>query len=333
MIRSADAAGDREGDADIAARGREDRGVDADHLAVEVERRTTGVAAVHRRVDLDEVVIRTGADIAAAGRHDARGHGAAEAERVADGDNPVADADLVLGELDVGELAVRVVDLEQREVGLLVDADDLGLVLGVVVEDDGDRLALVDDVVVGDDVAVLGDDEARAEAGRIGALPAELAIALVVVLALAVAELLEEALHRRVLVAEELLHLVALPVGGGLLDLGLHPDADHGRTHLLDHVGEADRLDALDADGVGIGRRLRQEDRLARNRAAQCKDGDRAEECTLPQRPLRLLRRDLVVHVGLVSRPLGGAVTLQRLSSVNMDGRTLPATVRWIKLR
>ena len=100
--------GNGEGDADIAARRREDRGVDADHLAVEVEGRTAGIAAVHRRVDLDEVVIGAGADVAAAGRDDAGGHRAAEAERIADGNDPVADADLgVVGEVDIGELALR----------------------------------------------------------------------------------------------------------------------------------------------------------------------------------------------------------------------------------
>ena len=42
--------------------------------------------------------------------------------------------DVVLGELHVGELAVGAVDLEQREVGLVVGADDLGRELGAVVE-------------------------------------------------------------------------------------------------------------------------------------------------------------------------------------------------------
>ena len=40
-----------------------------------------------------------------------------------------------------------------REVGLLVDADELGLELGAVVEDDGDLVGVRDDVVVGDDDA------------------------------------------------------------------------------------------------------------------------------------------------------------------------------------
>ena len=85
---------DREGDADIAARRRVDRGVHADDLALQVEGRAAGIAAVHRRVDLQEVVIGAGADVAAAGRDDAGRHRAAEAERVADRQHPVADARL-----------------------------------------------------------------------------------------------------------------------------------------------------------------------------------------------------------------------------------------------
>src|SRR5207247_4575938 len=58
--------GDVEGDADRAARLREDRSIDADDVAIHVEGRAAGIALVDRRVDLDEVVIGPGADVAAA---------------------------------------------------------------------------------------------------------------------------------------------------------------------------------------------------------------------------------------------------------------------------
>ena len=51
------------------------------------------IAAIDGGVGLDVVVVGTGVDVAVARRHDAEGHGAAEAERVADGQRPVADAD------------------------------------------------------------------------------------------------------------------------------------------------------------------------------------------------------------------------------------------------
>ena len=49
---------DREADADRAAGRRVDRGVHADHLAVHVEQRAAGIAAVDRGIGLDEVVVR-----------------------------------------------------------------------------------------------------------------------------------------------------------------------------------------------------------------------------------------------------------------------------------
>ena len=115
---------DREGDADRAARRREDRGVDADHIAVDVEGRAAGIALVHRRVDLDEVVIGAGADVAAARRDDARRHRAAEAERIADREHPVADARRIVRKL--GEREIAALDLDQREIGARIGADDLG---------------------------------------------------------------------------------------------------------------------------------------------------------------------------------------------------------------
>ena len=72
-------------------------------LAVDVEGRPAGVALVDRRIDLDVIVVRTVADIAAAGRHDACRYGTAETERIADRDHPVADARRTVGERDEGK--------------------------------------------------------------------------------------------------------------------------------------------------------------------------------------------------------------------------------------
>ena len=94
-------------DADRPAGRREDRGVDADHVAVDVEGGAARIALVDRRVDLDVVVIGSGADVAAARRHDAGRHGAAEAERIADRHDPVADARRLVAERDVGKRTQR----------------------------------------------------------------------------------------------------------------------------------------------------------------------------------------------------------------------------------
>src|SRR6202142_4420252 len=54
--------GNRKRDADAAARRRINRRVDAHHFAYGVEGRAAGITLVHRRVDLDEIIIRTIAD-------------------------------------------------------------------------------------------------------------------------------------------------------------------------------------------------------------------------------------------------------------------------------
>jgi hypothetical protein len=63
-----------------------DRGVDADHLAFEVEGRAARVAVIDRGVDLHEVVEPSGADHAMLGRHDPCRDRVAEPERIADRD-------------------------------------------------------------------------------------------------------------------------------------------------------------------------------------------------------------------------------------------------------
>ena len=102
-------------------------------------------------------------DVAAARRDDAGGHRAAEAERIADRHHPVADLrGVAVAEGDIGQRLAGV-DLEQREIGLGIAADDLGRVFAAVLEDDLDLAGVADDVVVGDDIARGIDDEAGAE--------------------------------------------------------------------------------------------------------------------------------------------------------------------------
>src|SRR5262249_54928263 len=55
-----------EGNTHRAARRREDRGIDADHVAIDVKSRAAGIAFVHRRIDLNEIVVGTRADVATA---------------------------------------------------------------------------------------------------------------------------------------------------------------------------------------------------------------------------------------------------------------------------
>ena len=84
--------------------------------------------------------------------NDSRGHHSPESERIADGKHPLSDARLLVGHLHGGEFAFAV-DLEQGEVILGIAGHHLrahGRALG---EADAEDVDLLDDVVVGDDVA------------------------------------------------------------------------------------------------------------------------------------------------------------------------------------
>ena len=191
----------RKADADRAARGRDDQRVDADHLAVEVEQRAAGIAAVDGGVGLDVAVIGTGIDVAVARRDDAGGDGAAEAERIADRDHPFAEPQLVgIAELHRDQRLRRRLELQHRQIGLLVDADQLGLDLGAVVHDDVDLVGIGDDVIVGHDDARGVDDEAGAERVGLARLHRALVAALGSAARTAAAvleEVVEEFLERR----------------------------------------------------------------------------------------------------------------------------------------
>ena len=88
----------------------------------------------------------------------------AEAERIADGDDEIADFRAIgIGDRQVDEVAG--LDLEHRDVGAGIGADDFRLQRAVVEQLHGDVRGVLDDVRVGDDVAVLRvDDHARAGA-------------------------------------------------------------------------------------------------------------------------------------------------------------------------
>ncbi len=103
---------------------------------------------------------------------DAAGHGRLEAERRADGDDVLADVELAGLADRRGGQAGHVLGLDHREVGHRVGADDLGRRRGAVVEVHGDPAAALgdlDDVVVGEDLAVLAEDDAGAGAGALRA--------------------------------------------------------------------------------------------------------------------------------------------------------------------
>ena len=117
---------DRKTDALGAAGLGEDRRVDAGQVAIGIHQRAAGVARVDRRVGLDEVFVAVEAQLVTpGGADDAHGHGLADAERVADGQRDITDAD-AFGAADGDRRQVLQVDLQHRKVGFRVAADHSG---------------------------------------------------------------------------------------------------------------------------------------------------------------------------------------------------------------
>ena len=91
-------------------------------------------------------------------RNDTRGHRATKAKGIADRQHPVADTCGFFGKFHKREFLLGF-DLEQRQVGPLIGTNDIGLMLIAIVHGDGDLTGIVNDVVIGHYIAVIGNDE------------------------------------------------------------------------------------------------------------------------------------------------------------------------------
>ena len=189
------------------------------------------IALVHRRVDLDEVIIGAGADVAAARRDDAGGDGAAEAERIADREHPIADARRLIGQLHIGERPV--LDLDQREIGARIGADHLGFVGLAVVGGHGDAFGFFDHVVVSHRIAVGGNEKA-------GSLASDDVMAVAFGQAVRIARHVGHAEPAEE-IAQARRNVIAAKTGGLRSAVDLDAHRDHRRFDLLDDVGKADR--------------------------------------------------------------------------------------------
>ena len=157
-----DGDGDGKADAQRATAARIDGRVDAQQLAACIHQRAARVARVDGRVGLDEVLEGVDAQLRAAQRRDdAHRHCLAHAERVADGQHHVADRDVVaVRELDGGQ--VLPIHLQHGQVGVRVAADQACLQAFAADQNDLDLGAVAQHVMIGEDVAVLRGDHARA---------------------------------------------------------------------------------------------------------------------------------------------------------------------------
>ena len=181
--------------------------------------------------------------------------------------DPVADARAVrIAELDEGQ--VRRVDLQQRQVRFLVLADDLGDIFLLVAQRHRDRIdrralrARRDHVIVGNDIAVRRDQEARAER-RALALDRRATLR-------TAAHAAEQLAERRARERVGLLLLDDRLLGRDVHDRGLEPRDHVGKAHRRAGLGH-DRLDRAgfvlgDLAGTRSGAGLERE---RRGRAAE----------------------------------------------------------------
>ena len=151
-------------DANVAARRREDGAVDPDETTLGINERAAGVAHVDRRIRLDKIFIAAIENshlVTALGRDDSHGHGLAHTKGISDREHDIADAKfLTVSERHRRQL--RRLNLDHGDVGLGIGTDHFGNELTVVRQRDFQLIGTLHDVIVGKNVAVGGDDDARA---------------------------------------------------------------------------------------------------------------------------------------------------------------------------
>ncbi len=141
-------------------------------------------------------------------------------KRIADGQNPLADLDQG-GVAQLDERQVLGLDLEEGQVGLRVGPDDLGIIVLALEGRHRVLYGVLGDVVVGQDVAVGADEEAR---------PLDGAPVFFIPRRGPVEEAVPEIIERPLVVGSLL---------AGLL-LVLADDLDHGRSDLLRDLDEVE---------------------------------------------------------------------------------------------
>src|ERR1039457_5427988 len=146
----------------------------AHDFAGEIEERAAAVAGIDLRAGLQ---IQFALKLARLGAQNALRDGAFEAERTADGKHAVADIERIrAAERDGLELRrVLVLDVQQRKVVKFIDGDDLDLLVslavklaaGLMINLHGNFRLALDDVEIGDEIAVVVDEKTGAKsAGR-----------------------------------------------------------------------------------------------------------------------------------------------------------------------
>ena len=150
-----------------AARGRGDRRVNPNHLTPNIDQRTATVARINCCIGLQQ----TGESIAAIGSpfgtDDPVGYGFLKSKRITNRQNKISGLHHVrIGELE--RFDTRVVNLEHSEIYLFIGAHETRLLRLAIAQlhfnlIDCTALSVGHHVIVGDDVALIRNDDARSK--------------------------------------------------------------------------------------------------------------------------------------------------------------------------
>ena len=165
MLRDSPRQVDRNGKTHATVVATDER-VDADHPPVDVTKRAAAVAGVDRGVGLDElIVISAEAEIASFRTHHAESESVGQLKRCSDREGEFPD----LKSVAVPQLRHRkigAIDLQNSQVAPLIRTHDLGLEAPPIAQFHLNPTRSIDDMVVGENVAVGGKNEPRADIGR-----------------------------------------------------------------------------------------------------------------------------------------------------------------------
>ena len=150
--------GNREADADVAARLTKDRAIDTHDLADRVDQGSAAVSRIDRGVGLNEVIVGPRADDPSFGADNSRRHRMFQAKRIADRHDPIADLQWSRRpELGERQIAARFSHLNQCQVCPVVFADKSSLVFSLIGELNFDGIRIPHHVVIGQNFTVLSD--------------------------------------------------------------------------------------------------------------------------------------------------------------------------------
>src|SRR5579871_6140042 len=143
-------------DSDISAAGSHDSGVDPDQLTVQIDKRPARVSRIDRSIRLDEILIASRSETAAAEpANDTGRHRLPEAERITDGEYEVTHFQPIAVAEGQRRESGRALQLENRNVCIRVAADEPHFETAFVLGRRLDVGSVLDHVIVGEDISSL----------------------------------------------------------------------------------------------------------------------------------------------------------------------------------